>query len=187
MATDRIKPIIDAAERVAAGIRDDAEMQARRYVEDAKRRAGELTSDRLNLISETSDSLLEQARNVKAQSEELLHALQDAAAKITAAASEVSGNAEPARPTGALDPPAPPTAPEEERPSAGSSDAGWSPEADYPPPEPVRSGASPNGEPWLLATRMAVAGAGRNEIEARLREVGVEDPGPILDGVLNDA
>jgi hypothetical protein len=168
MATDRVQLIIDAAERVAAGIRDDAENQARRYVDDARRRAEELTSDRIRLISQTSDSLLEQARAVKAQSEELLSALQAAAAKITAAASDVSPTIEPTNES-----------------SPGPTE--WPPEGDSPPPPPEQvEGARANGDPWLLATQMAVAGADLAEIEERLREVGVEDPRPILDRVLSD-
>jgi hypothetical protein len=37
----------------------------------------------------------------------------------------------------------------------------------------------------LLAAQMAVAGSSREEIETRLRdEFGIQDAGPILDGIL---
>lgn len=186
MATERVQLIIDAAERVAAGIREDAEEQAARYVDDARRRAEELTSDRIRLISQTSDSLLEQARNVKAQSEELLSALQDAAAKITAAASDVSPTIEP--PAGQPGGTAAPRPNGRTRPNETSAPAPeWPPEGDSPPPPPEQvEGGRANGDPWLLATQMAVAGADPAQIEERLREVGVEDPRPILDRVLSD-
>ena len=57
-----------------------------------------------------------------------------------------------------------------------------------PPPQPDTqpgTGASPSDGARLLAAQMAVAGSSREEIETRLREeFGIEDAGPILDGIL---
>lgn len=51
------------------------------------------------------------------------------------------------------------------------------------PSSPVAGKASQGAV--LLATQMAVAGGNREQIEARLRnDFGIEDPGPILDGLI---
>lgn len=55
-------------------------------------------------------------------------------------------------------------------------------EGEEPDPPARRSGAA---GARLLATQMAVSGAGRQEIEARLRAAfGIDDPGEILDAIL---
>jgi hypothetical protein len=185
MATDRGQLIIDAAERAASGIRADAETQARRYEEEARRRAEQLTLDRIRLISQTSDTLLEQTRSVKAQSEELLYALQDAAAKITAAASDIAPTLDPPSQRAVLDDTAPAQPPAERGEDGDSPEPQRTPESDSPPPGAVPSDPGRAAEdPWLLATRMAVAGSSRDDIDRRLREVGVEDTRSILRAVL---
>src|SRR4051794_3169148 len=81
-ATERIQVIIDAAEKAAAGIIEDAEAQARRYLEESRRRAEMITAERAQTISELTDSLIDQAETVKQQSDGLIAALDDAKGKI---------------------------------------------------------------------------------------------------------
>jgi uncharacterized coiled-coil protein SlyX len=81
-ATERIQVIIDAAEKAAAGIIEDAEAQARRYLEESRRRAELITAERAQTIAELTDSLIAQAETVKRQSDGLIAALDDAKGKI---------------------------------------------------------------------------------------------------------
>lgn len=77
-ATADIQAIIDTAERAAASIRAEAEDQARRYLEDARRRADSVAADRVRTISELTDDLMQQANVVKGHSERMIAALEDA-------------------------------------------------------------------------------------------------------------
>ena len=88
-AIDRIQQIIETAERVAGQIRAGATEDAKRHVEDARRGADRLTMERVTLISQLTDSLIERADEVKRRSEELIGALE-------AAVGEVAPRSEPA-------------------------------------------------------------------------------------------
>jgi hypothetical protein len=186
-AGDRIQLVVEGANRVAAEVRAEAEAQARRYVEDAKRRAEDLTSERIRFIAETSDALLEQGRMVKAQSDELVTALQQAALQISTAASELASSRapEPIPETQDPRPPAEPSAPQPRE---------WSPPiendpsgiAAAPPVADSRGDSDVSQGPRLLATKMAVAGSSRRQVEARLREIGVEDPVGLVDAAFGD-
>ena len=53
------------------------------------------------------------------------------------------------------------------------------------PANPPGQGPTASDGARLLAAQMAVAGSSREEIETRLRdEFGIQDAGPILDGIL---
>jgi ElaB/YqjD/DUF883 family membrane-anchored ribosome-binding protein len=193
-AGDRMQLIVEAANCVAAEVREEAEAQARHYVEDARRRAEALTSERVRFIHETSNSLLEQGRMVMAHTDELVQALHDAADRIGAAASSVGERREPGREPGNPEPP------ERESPvSREWSPAGTSRAAEPRPrdPEPAetdegpsaaapQSGGGTSDVHRLLATKMAVAGSSRAQVEARLRGIGVEDPVGIVDAAFKD-
>jgi len=207
---DRLEQIVEAANHVAARIRDEAEAQARRYVEDARRRAEALTSERIRSISEASDALLEQGRTMKVQTDQLVEALRDAAARIGTASADV----EPPR-----DPVARPAPRERNRParadesllaevdarrararateetalaeagpgSTAPAEIPGATEVNPDSPAPAsRIGRATSEEPRLLATRMAVAGSSPRQVETRLREVGVEDPVGLVNAVFSD-
>jgi hypothetical protein len=77
-ATARIQVIIEAAEKAAAGIIDDAEAQARNYLEESRVRADRIADQRAQEMSALADGLVERAEAVKRQSDELLRALDQA-------------------------------------------------------------------------------------------------------------
>lgn len=170
--SERVELVVGAAERAAAGIREDAREQARRYLEDSRARADRMTMERVRLMSELTDALVRQAASVKQRSDRLLAALDEAAAQLESAgprdASTAGATGESLRP--------------ERAPLPASGEE--------PPPPAPPSTAEPAAlrraeEARLLAVQMAVAGSGRAEIEARLRgELGVTDAGALLDEVV---
>jgi cell division septum initiation protein DivIVA len=167
-SAERIQVIVEAAERAAAGVIEDAEVQARRYLEEARRRADAIAEERAGELAEITGSLVSQAHELKRQSDELIAAIDRAKARIEE------------RVLGELGAPSPDDA--WEAPEAESR-------ADAPHLTPVGEAAGDNASPpagaRLLATQMAVAGNSRGEIEARLRtEFGIDDAGPMLDGIL---
>jgi hypothetical protein len=197
-ASERIQVIIDAAEKAAAGIIEDAEVQARRYLDETRRRADELGVERAKAISDLTDSLISQAETVKRQSDDLISALDDAKGEIAA---RVEPQIEIA---------APPTAqvsqlPRKQEPQlqavhpvTNSLQVTRVEEAlETQAPEPLRAAPDPTADrkagfggpipasAKLLATQMAVAGSSRDEIETRLRsEYGIDDAGSMLDAIL---
>lgn len=215
-AGERIQVIIEAAEKAAAGIIEDADAQAHGYIEASRDRADVLADERVRVMSDLTDTLIRQAEMVKRQSDELLAALDTARSELAnRIGQELSTGSQP----GADQPPAlahpgdPSRVPhlqpvESGRPGLQAvAPAGESPPAPQsvpqPPPAPVHQPGSPPPPPpqpmtqpaaggtsasdgaRLLAAQMAVAGSSRHEIEARLRdEFGIEDAGPILDGIL---
>jgi hypothetical protein len=169
---ERLAAIVEAAERAAVTVIDDAEAQARRRLEEAQVEADRLVADRLASVAELTDSLVAQAAAIRDQSKQLLASLAEAKRRI-----EVEGGAEIAAAEAPVEPPraphlsavepvAEPTAPRmsELRPGGGEGSA---------------AGAR------LLATQMAVSGSSREEIEARLRNgFEIEDTASILDAIL---
>jgi cell division septum initiation protein DivIVA len=125
-AAQRLATIVDAAERAAQGVIDDAEEQARRHVEEARARADGIIAERLRELADELDS-------------------------------PTSG---------------------EQAPHLRSVEAG-SGEDERPPRRSTSAGAR------LLATQMAISGAGREEIEARLRSgFEIDDTVEIVDAIL---
>jgi vacuolar-type H+-ATPase subunit H len=217
-AGERIQVIIEAAEKAAAGIIEDADAQARRYIDTSRQRADVLADERVRVMSDLTDTLIRQAEMVRRQSDELLGALDSARGEL---ASRIGQELSSATPPPAGVPPAPtqdqppaqaPRVPhlqpvESERPDLQAVEPAAAPEptppqeqpAESPPPAPQEtapasppppSGAQsaaaiPSDGARLLAAQMAVAGSSREEIETRLRdEFGIQDAGPILDGIL---
>ncbi len=242
-AGERIQVIIEAAEKAAAGIIEDADAQARQYIDASRQRADVLADERVRVMSDLTDTLVRQAELVRRQSDELLAALDSARGELASRiGQELSGGPAPlmAQPSAPAQPqsqeqpptqeePVPPQqgqqgqraphlqAVESDRPDlqavespsakpepqggpAGGPTAAPEPpstkppsSAPTPPPAPTTpAGGPPGGAPSdgarLLAAQMAVAGSSREEIENRLRnEFGIQDAGPILDGILGPA
>jgi len=84
-AADRIQEIVDAAERVAADIRAEAEAEADRYLEARRRDADQLTVTRSHELQELSATIVGHATRVKQQAEELVRSLDAAIEKMSAA------------------------------------------------------------------------------------------------------
>lgn len=221
-AGERIQVIIEAAEKAAAGIIEDADAQARRYIDTSRQRADVLADERVRVMSDLTDTLIRQAEMVRRQSDELLAALDSARGELASRIGQELSSAT-AAPAGV--PPAPtqdqppaqaPRVPhlqpvESERPDLQAVEPPAAPQptpqaqpaesptltpqqappqgtapAAPPPPSGAQSAAPiPSDGARLLAAQMAVAGSGREEIETRLRdEFGIQDAGPILDGIL---
>ena len=79
---NRVESVLDAAERAAVGIREDAQEWARRYLEESRRKADEVAAERIQEISALTDSLIARARAVAQQSDELIAALDDAGRRV---------------------------------------------------------------------------------------------------------
>jgi hypothetical protein len=193
----RIESIIDAAERAAAGIGEDAEERARRYYEDSKRRADEMAAHRAREMSDLTDNLMQRARQVAQQSDQLITALEDAGRRMIGGTPGFGSTQAPPQPEVAP-PPAPP--PQAAPPPASNDQPPAASSPPPPPPAPPVQQAPPpaqrapaaapqNAGPVsegarLLATQMAIAGSSRDEISRRLRdEFGVLDPTAILNEI----
>lgn len=207
-AGERIQVIIEAAEKAAAGIIEDADAQAHRYIEASRERADVLADERVRVMSDLTDTLIRQAEMVKRQSDDLLAALDSARSELSSRIGQElsSGGGQPpaigqpaeasrvphlqpvesARPgLQAVAPAAEPQAAPQPPPAPAQQPSAAPP----PPPQPIgqqaAGGAPASDGARLLAAQMAVAGSSRQEIEGRLRdEFGIEDASPILDGIL---
>ncbi|HEU4392165.1 MAG TPA: hypothetical protein VFR04_00880 [Solirubrobacterales bacterium] len=160
---ERIGAIVEAAERAAVAVIDDAEKQAAQHLEEAQAEAERLAADRLASLTDLTDSLVAQADAVKAESDRLVAMLEAAKRRLAgggAAGEPERGEAlEPVRGSHL---------------SAVPGDSG----------SPAPGEGTPAGA-RLLATQMAVSGSSREEIEARLRNgFEIEDTDSILDAIL---
>jgi hypothetical protein len=194
----RIESVLDAAERAASGIRQDAEEWARQYMDETRRKADEMATQRVQELSQLTDSLMNRARSVAKQSDDLISALDDAARGLLT----TGGSGGSAPPTASLQTSTPPAAP---LPPAAAPPAEPAP-AQPPPGRHAPEAAPPRAEPAppppppaapsgrndsrvsegarLLATQMAVAGSSRDEIAWRLREeFAIQDSSAILDEI----
>jgi vacuolar-type H+-ATPase subunit H len=163
---ERLKVIVEAAERAAERVIDDAEEQARRYLAQARVEADRLGQARAAEVSDLVDALLRQANALREEAERLQAALEDAQGKLDPNArgdrSEPPQDAPPQAEVLTLRAPI-----EEANPAA----------------EEERPGSAAGAR--LLATRMAVSGSSREEIEERLRNgFQIEDTTAILDAIL---
>lgn len=169
---ERLAAIVEAAERAAVTVIDDAEKQAQEHLEQARTEADRIVADRVASLTDLTDSLVAQAAAIRDQSKQLLASLAEAKRRIAAEGGveigAVETSAAPARAPhlSAVEPVVEPdaAAPTELRPSGGEGSA---------------AGAR------LLATQMAVSGSSREEIAARLRNgFEIEDTASILDAIL---
>jgi vacuolar-type H+-ATPase subunit H len=94
--TDRLQTVIDAAERAAEAIRFDAEAQARQHLAEAQQKADRLTAERVRLIAELTDDLIDHASVVKQHSEQMVGALEQAIQSVSGRIDEVTAEPAPA-------------------------------------------------------------------------------------------
>jgi hypothetical protein len=179
-ASQRASEIVEAVERAAAGILDDAEAEARRYVDESRRQGDRAAAERIRAVAELTESLVDRAEALRGQLETLVSALDNARAQLEQAAGGGEARPQPAPAAPADQPPEaqpPPPAPSRLRPV--QADGIEEPESNSTSDKLSLSGAR------LLAIQMAVAGSSRSQIETRLKsELGVEDASRILDAVL---
>jgi cell division septum initiation protein DivIVA len=168
---ERLEAIVEAAERAAESVIDDAEEQARRYLAQAKAEADRVAGGRLSDLSGLIDALLAQAASLRREAERLQASLEAARAELSAEDSPPAG--EPERAQEPLEAEQPLRRPPRLRAVAGERAS--EPDADRADPAGAR----------LLATQMAVSGSSRQEIETRLRNgFQIEDTSAILDAIL---
>jgi hypothetical protein len=138
----RVESIIEAAEQAAAGIRADAEERARQYLEETRRRVDGAASQRMEDMSHLTDALIQRARAVAQQSDQLLAALEDAGRRVIGNSTPPQGQAPPPPPAPQAAPPAvQPSAPAPPPPPAAA------PPAPEPPPPPPPAPAPPPPPP----------------------------------------
>jgi vacuolar-type H+-ATPase subunit H len=167
---ERLAAIVEAAERAAVTVIDDAEEQARKRLEEARAEADRLVAERLAAIADLTDSLVAQAEEVRARSERLVSSLEEARRHL-------DGDSGPGSPQ------------PRSRPSHLTAVDTVTEAAAEAAPEPQSGpGRGERGTPAgarLLATQMAVSGNSREEIETRLRNgFEIEDTAAILDAIL---
>jgi cell division septum initiation protein DivIVA len=169
---ERLEAIVEAAERAAEGVIDDAEAQARRYLAQARSDADRLAVDRTEELSDLIASLLGQAMTLREEAERLQATLENASARLAGHGAETPAPAPPA--------PAPVAQyPEPEAPRLRAVDADAAPAVEAEVGRANAAGAR------LLATQMAVSGNSREEIAERLRNgFEIEDTDAILDAIL---
>jgi hypothetical protein len=169
---DRLEAIVEAAERAAEGVIDDAEKQAHLYLAQARAEAGRQNAGQVEEVSELVDTLLGQAISLRREAERLQATLEAAQARLGGEELPVEAPREEpveAPRLRAVDSdPAPATAPRIVEPAA----------------EPESRRADASGA-RLLATQLAVSGSSREEIAQRLRNgFEIEDTDAILDAIL---
>ncbi|MFL5832407.1 MAG: hypothetical protein ACJ76B_00290 [Solirubrobacterales bacterium] len=169
---ERLEAIVEAAERAAQGVIDDAEAQARRYLAQARAEAERAAEGRVGELSDLIETLLGQATALRREAERLQATLEVARDRI---GSEPGVGEEP------------PPQPEAPAPRLRAVDDRGTP-VEVPPEPPREPAEGRRGDPAgarLLATQLAVSGSSREEIAERLR-IGfeIEDTDAILDAIL---
>lgn len=163
---ERLEAIVEAAERAAEGVIDDAEAQARRYLAQARAEADRLAEGRATELADLVDSLLGQAIALRQEAERLQATLEEAK-------SRVEGEGPPRQ--------AEPAERREEQPEVPRLRA-----VEHDEPAAAVDGRRTDAAgARLLATQMAVSGSSREEIELKLRNgFQIEDTDGILDAIL---
>jgi cell division septum initiation protein DivIVA len=169
----RLEAIVEAAERAAQGVIDDAEAQARRYLAQAQAEADRAAGGRVDELSDLIETLLGQAVALRQEAERLQATLEAARERIDPAP-EAREEAPPQPEAVAA-----PRLRAVEDPSAS---------AEFAPGQASEPDGSRRGDPAgarLLATQLAVSGSSREEIAERLRNgFEIEDTDAILDAIL---
>jgi hypothetical protein len=193
-AARRATAIMETVERAATGILDEAEEEARRYVEDSRRRAEEEAAERLGAATDLANGLVERAERLRGELDGLIEALGTARVRLEETLEPRTDAPAPAPPAPIAEPPRfDPDPPPAEAQGPGL----WpvpEPEPDPDPgPEPQESeeiARSPESRSLsdsgarLLATQMAMAGNDREAVAAHLeREMPAADVIRILDAV----
>jgi vacuolar-type H+-ATPase subunit H len=192
---DRVKEIVDGAERHAIAAYEDAEDAAERLLERARAQARmvreEAEREARGLAAERVRRMRELRQAIGSRAEELASFAEDAGAVMSGIDLFLEALAERAdliaRETGVE---AVEQAHEEPPPAPEPEANGTAPVAPEPEPEPALAAMGPAEIPEPLrdvrlgALRMAVAGASRNELESELREtLDARDAAAILDDV----
>jgi hypothetical protein len=139
----RIESVLEAAERAANGIKQDAEEWARRYLEESRRKADDIASERVQELSNLTETLMNRARAVAQQSDALLAALDDAGRRLVNTARQ-GGNASAPDPYGqqVQAPPVPQAPPPQQPPPPVPQETPPPPQAQAAPP-PVAAPPAP--------------------------------------------
>jgi cell division septum initiation protein DivIVA len=165
---ERLEAIVEAAERAAEGVIDDAEAQARRYLAQARAEADRLSGG--NELSDLVETLIGQAGSLRQEAERLQATLEEAKSRI-----DGEGDHHAFETAREDEQPQEPQAPRLRAVGEGEEPAPAAPESDRADAAGAR----------LLATQMAVSGSSREEIEERLRNrFEIEDTTAILDAIL---
>ena len=216
-ASQRVQSIVSAAEAEAAGLLRDAEREAElirreaqaeadRAVDEARRRGDELVAERMQLLADLSDGIVERTEmlfdridatgHVKRQFDDLLRSLGEAAENVGREGG--ARRSAPRPPRHVARPTAPPVRQVAPTPAPVPEPTPLAEPAPAPRarrPEPVPSAPEPalrvedkNDARFdgarLVALQMAVAGSTREEVHAELqRAFRLGDPSSILDDV----
>lgn len=165
---ERLEAIVEAAERAAESVIDDAETQARKYLAQARAEADRLADNKIEGLSELIDVLLSQALSLRQETERLQATLEVAKDRIDVGGPSISDER-------AQEPAEQPATPRLR--AVGG-------EGQMPNPESEERRSDAAGA-RLLATQMAVSGSSREEIEQRLRNgFEIEDAAAIIDAIL---
>ncbi len=203
----RVGAILDAVEREASRLREEARAEAGRYLDDARREADALVARRQRRIAALSDELitkseavvarLDDAAPVREGFEHLVRALGDAAERLSHETDPDATAPEPAYSrsypaAGPAPPHATATAPvagrfeEQPHPARAASAAGYG-TFDERGPAPAGARGSTRRElddARMVANQMATAGSTRAEVRDHLQRVlGVVDPNRTLDEI----
>jgi deoxyribodipyrimidine photolyase len=164
----QIEAILESAEKVANDIVVSAEREAERYVDEVKQSADQEAAEHARRLAEMSESLIAKAEELRRHSEELLNSIEHSE---QVEHQESIQHLEPFEHR------------EGEEAIVGTESARFESPASEPeeiafPPQEFSAGAR------LLATQMAVAGSGRQDIRDRLvNDFGISDPEPLLDSI----
>jgi vacuolar-type H+-ATPase subunit H len=183
-ATRRINEIIDDADRQAGQIIMNAEVEARRYVQEVRKKTDQEAAEYARAMASLSEALISQAEALKRESERLLAGVGEYEGEYRADGHRSDAvYAEPgfgAQADGEI-----------ELRQSGNGVAHLEP---VPTAETaVKLPPDPEGDleqdysagARLLATQMAVAGSTRGDIRDRLvNDFGIADPEPLLDSIL---
>jgi vacuolar-type H+-ATPase subunit H len=157
-ADQRIQAIIQAAEQAAAGIIEDADAQARHYIDSSRQKADALADERVRVMSGLTETLVRQAELVRRQSDELLSALDSARTEL---AGQIGKELTTGAPSPAALAPQSATATEPRPESEPVSEAAPEQPAEPPEPEQPVSTPPPRAAPAIggdKATRPAACG-----------------------------
>jgi len=170
---ERLEAIVEAAERAAQGVIDDAEAQAHRYLAQARTEADRAAEGRVGELSDLIETLLGQAIALRQEAERLQATLEAARERIDS------------EPRTSEESPLQPEALAAPRLRA-VEDPSLAPEVpSEPATEPVEGYRGDPAGARLLATQLAVSGSSREEIAERLRNgFEIEDTDAILDAIL---
>ena len=186
-AAQRIDEVVQAAERVAVELQEDARREAEQYLQERRQDADRLVAERTGTLSELSQSLVRQVEELSEQSRALASRVDQIAGEFR---SVLDQGFEPSRPEPARiaipDAPATPDEPAApDEPLAADFEPQFDSEAEAVAEEGEATASAAPEEALLRATQMAISGRSRPEIAEQLRsEFGLEDPEPLLDQVL---